>query len=320
MNASPRLFGILILWIYCCSGLAAESMQPPVDMTPVQVSQHAYYVPGGTGIATDNFGFVSNAAFVVTDSGVIVFDTLGTPALGGKLLAAIRSVSDAPIKRIYISHYHADHMYGNQAFADTGAEIVASDGAKRYLEGEVAQQRLTERRLSLSPWVNENTRIVPPDRYLQQEERFTLGGVTIRVVDVGSAHSEGDLALFVETDGVLFSGDIIFQDRIPFLGTTNSAEWLEVLEEMERADVAVIVPGHGKAAENPREIVSLTKNYLAYVRASMQQAVADWIPFDEAYEATDWGDFFEYPAFLEANRRNAYGIYLSLEQESLKSQ
>jgi hypothetical protein len=52
----------------------------------------------------------------------------------------------------------------------------------------------------------------------------------------------------------------------------------------------------------------------------MQQAVADWIPFDEAYEATDWGDFFEYPAFLEANRRNAYGIYLSLEQESLKSQ
>ncbi len=320
MIATSRLVGIFLLSINFCSALATDSVQVPLDMTPVRVSQHAYYVPGGTGVATDNFGFVSNAAFVVTDDGVIVFDTLGTPALGAKLLAVIRSVSDAPIKRIYISHYHADHMYGNQAFADTEAEIVASDGAKRYLEGEVAQQRLTERRLSLSPWVNENTRVVSPDRYLQQEERFTLGGVTIRVVDVGSAHSEGDLALYVETDGVLFSGDIIFQDRIPFLGTSSSAEWLDVLEEMERADVAVIVPGHGKAAENPREIVSLTKNYLVYVRASMQQAVADWIPFDEAYEATDWGDFIEYPAFLEANRRNAYGIYLSLEQESLKSQ
>ena len=320
MIAASRLVGMFLLSINFCSALATDSMQVPLDMTPVRVSQHAYYVPGGTGVATDNFGFVSNAAFVVTGSGVIVFDTLGTPALGVQLLAAIRSVSDAPIKRIYISHYHADHMYGNQAFADTGAEIVASDGAKRYLEGEVALQRLTERRQSLSPWINENTRIVAPDRYLQREERFMLGGVTIRVVDVGSAHSEGDLALFVETDGVLFSGDIIFQDRIPFLGTSNSAEWLDVLEEMERADVAVIVPGHGKAAENPREIVSLTKNYLAYVRAEMQQAVADWIPFDEAYEATDWGDFIEYPAFLEANRRNAYGIYLSLEQESLKSQ
>jgi glyoxylase-like metal-dependent hydrolase (beta-lactamase superfamily II) len=315
-----RLVGIFLLSCYSCVALATEDLLVPVDMTPIRVSQHAYYVPGGTGVATDNYGFISNAAFVVTADGVVVFDTLGTPSLGAQLLATIRSVSDAPIKRIYISHYHADHMYGNQAFAGTGAEIVASDGAKRYLEGEVAQQRLAERRLSLSPWVNENTLIVPPDRYLQQEERFTLGGVTIRVVDVGSAHSEGDLALFVETDGVLFSGDIIFQDRIPFLGTSNSAEWLAVLDEMERADVAVIVPGHGRAAENPGKIVSLTKNYLAYVRASMQQAVADWVPFDEAYEATDWGDFIEYPAFLEANRRNAYGIYLSLEQESLRSQ
>ena len=299
---------------------AGEDLLPPVDMRPVQVSQHAWYVQGATGIATDNHGFVSNAAFVVTAEGIVVFDTLGTPALGRKLLATIRSVSDAPIRRIYISHYHADHMYGNQAFGDSGASIVASDGAKTYLEGEVAQQRLQERRVSLSPWVDEDTRIVQPDRFVRNEERISLGGVDMRVVDVGSAHSEGDLVLFVETDGVLFSGDIIFADRIPFLGTSSSAEWLAILEEMESAEVAVVVPGHGGAADNPREIVSLTRNYLSFVRDSMRQAVEGWIPFDEAYEATDWGDFIEYPAFLEANRRNAYGIYLSLEQESLKSQ
>lgn len=299
--------------------LAAEDAALPFTMTPIKVSPHAYYVQGGTGIATDNFGFVSNSAFVVTDAGIIVFDTLGTPALGAKLLASIRTVSNAPIKKIYISHYHADHMFGNQAFDGTGAEIIAPDGAKRYLE-ETAERRLDERRVSLSPWVDENTRIVYPNRYLQGEERYTLGGVNIRVVNVGSAHSEGDLVLFVESDGVLFSGDIIFQDRIPFLGTSSSAEWLAVLNDMEKVDVATIVPGHGKAAENPREIVSLTKNYLSFVRESMRQAVEAWIPFDEAYEATDWGDFIEYPAFLEANRRNAYSIYLSLEQESLQSQ
>ncbi len=320
MTAWLRALGLAVLLVFSGSVGAAEDLLVPVEMTPTRVSQHAWYVPGGTGVATDNYGFISNAAFVVTAAGVVVFDTLGTPALGVKLLAAIRSVTEAPIKRIYISHYHADHMYGNQAFSGSGAEIITSDGAKRYLEGEVAQQRLDERRVSLSPWVDENTRIVHPDRYLQGEERFMLGGVSIRVVDVGSAHSEGDLVLFVENDGVLFSGDIIFQDRIPFLGTSSSAEWLKVLNEMEQAEVAVIVPGHGKAAESPREIVSLTKNYLSFVRASMQQAVEDWIPFDEAYEATDWGDFYDYPAFLEANRRNAYGIYLSLEQESLKSQ
>ncbi|MDH3387045.1 MAG: MBL fold metallo-hydrolase [Gammaproteobacteria bacterium] len=320
MGPLPRILVVIILPLVGFGAVASEYPSVPVEMAPVQVSNHAWYVPGGTGVATDNYGFVSNSAFVVSSAGVIVFDTLGTPALGAKLLAAIREVTDAPIRRIYISHYHADHMYGSQAFDGIGAEIITSDGAKRYLEGEVAQRRLAERRVSLEPWVNDDTRIVYPDRYLKGEERFEFGDLSIRVVDVGSAHSEGDLVLFVEDDGVLFSGDIIFEGRIPFLGTSSSAAWLDVLDEMEQADVGVIVPGHGRAAENPREIVSLTRNYLAFVRASMRQAVDNWIPFDEAYEATDWGDFIEYPAFTEANRRNAYGIYLSLEQESLKSQ
>jgi len=320
MSKSVSFVAVLLTLLVAPTASAAEYLSLPVDMTPIQLSPHAYYVQGGTGVATDNYGFVSNSAFVVTSEGVIVFDSLGTPALGAQLLKAIRSVTAAPIKTIYISHYHADHMYGTQAFSETGAEIVTSDGAKRYLEGEVAEQRLLERRISLSPWVDGDTRIVEPDRYLQGEERFTLGGVDIRVVDVGSAHSEGDLILYVENDGVLFSGDIIFEGRIPFLGTSSSADWLAVLSEMEQADVRAIVPGHGKSAKNPQQIVSLTKNYLSFVRDSMKQAVDDWVPFDQAYEEVDWGDFIEYPAFLEANRRNAYGIYLSLEQESMQSQ
>ena len=298
----------------------APAAQPPVDMTPVKVSAHAYYVPGGTGVAPDNFGFVSNSAFVVTDEGIVVFDTLGTPALGEGLLRAIRTVSQAPIRRIYISHYHADHMYGTQAFDGSGAEVIAPEGAARYLEGEVAEQRLRERRVSLAPWVDADTRIVLPDRYLSGEERFSLGGVDLRVVNVGSAHSEGDLVLFVETDAVLFSGDIIFENRIPFLGNANSDHWLDVLGQMQQAQVRAIIPGHGRAADKPQEIVALTRDYLSFVRAAMARAVSDWVPFDEAYQATDWSDFIDYPAFLEANRRNAYSIYLSLEREALESQ
>jgi glyoxylase-like metal-dependent hydrolase (beta-lactamase superfamily II) len=320
MRPLPGLLVLLPVLLVGKAAAADDYPAVPVDMTPIHLSPHAYYVQGGTGIATDNYGFVSNAAFVVTSEGLIVFDTLGTPALGHQLLQAIRSVSTAPIKTIYISHYHADHMYGTQAFAGSGAEIVASDGAKRYLEGETAQQRLQERRLSLSPWVDDKSRVVQPDRFLQGEERINLGGINIRVVDVGSAHSEGDLILYVENDGVLFSGDIIFEDRIPFLGTSSSAAWLDLLEQMQHSDVRAIVPGHGKASGQPREIVSLTRNYLAFVRATMKQAVDDWVPFDEAYNATDWGDFIDYPAFAEANRRNAYGIFLSLEQESLQAQ
>lgn len=313
------LFVMVLMYTFASPPvLLAAGPAPDVDMRAVQVSEHVYYVVGAPGIATDNAGFVSNAAFVVTSDGVVVFDTLGTPALGRMLVERIRAITDRPIRRVYVSHYHADHMYGAQVFEEMGAEIIASQGALRYLEGNTAAQRLAERRASLAPWVDDETRIVEPHRVLDGEESLELGGVRMRAVNLGSAHSEGDLILLVESDRVLLSGDIIFEGRIPFLGSANSGEWLEILEDLVQLDVAAIIPGHGRAARDPASLVSLTRDYLAYVRDKMGEAVDDWVSFDEAYEQTDWSEFIEYPAFFEANRRNAYGVYLSLEREKLE--
>ncbi|MDE0097336.1 MAG: MBL fold metallo-hydrolase [Gammaproteobacteria bacterium] len=287
-------------------------------MEPTRISEHVYFVEGAAGIATFNAGFTSNAAFVVTGNGVVVFDALGTPALGAKLLDTIRSVTDEPVRLLYISHYHADHMYGAQVFDEMDVEIIAPDGAVLYLSGETWWTRLVERRTSLSPWIGEDTRLALPDRYLEEVETFNMGDVDFRAVNLGSAHSEGDLALFVETDRVLLSGDVIFRGRIPLLGSANSGAWLDILDDLSRSGVTAIVPGHGSPGENPEETIEFTREYLIFVRDAMRDAVENWIPFDEAYEAVDWSDYYEYPAFREANRRNAYSVYLSLEQESLK--
>jgi glyoxylase-like metal-dependent hydrolase (beta-lactamase superfamily II) len=289
-----------------------------VPMPLHQVSPSVYYVQGAAGVATDNAGFVSNAGFVVTGEGVVVFDALGTPALGERLLETIRSVTDRPVKYVVLSHFHADHAYGLQVFADLGAEILASPGARDYLSADIAGERLAERRQSLAPWVNAQTRLVIPDLFIDGDHRFTLGQHEFVVSNLGAAHSEGDMTLYVEPDNVLFSGDIIFEGRIPFLGSANTRNWLATLRRMQETKVAALIPGHGPAREDPREMLALTTRYLAYVREQMGRAVEDWVPFDEAYEQTDWDQFMEYPAFLEANRRNAYAVYLSLEAEALQ--
>ncbi len=314
------IFTVVVVHTTAPSTLGAQPSYAdvPVDMQARQVSEHVYYVQGVARIATDNAGFVSNAAFIVTDEGVVVFDTLGTPPLGYMLLKVIEGITDQPVVRVYNSHYHADHMYGNQVFADIGVEIVAPEGAATYLEGDTARQRLEERRTSLAQWVTADTRIIVPDRYLLGEETFTLGGVTMRAVNAGSAHSDGDLILLVETDSVLLSGDMIFEGRIPFLGSENSGTWLEILDSLSQMEVAAVVPGHGNAAENPGQIVDLTRRYLAFVRTVMLEAVDNWVAFDEAYDSTDWSEFEGLPTFEDANRRNAYGVYLSIEQESLE--
>mgnify|MGYP001554319781 FL=1 len=100
--------------VYLIAGpLWASSGYPPigVEMPVERVSAHAYYVRGMPGSATDNEGFVSNAGFVVTKEGVVVFDSLGTPSLAWALRQKIREITDQPVVKVVVSHYHADHVY-----------------------------------------------------------------------------------------------------------------------------------------------------------------------------------------------------------------
>lgn len=305
--------------LFAVSAAFAESVYPPatVEMNLIRVSKHVYYVQGIPGVATDNQGFISNAGVIVTGQGVVVFDALGTPSLGNLLLEKIRAITDKPVVRVITSHYHADHVYGLQVFEEQGAEIWAPAGAETYLASENAQERLEERRFSLDPWVNETSRLVAPDHYLEEQESFRLGSVRFTLTPVGAAHSDGDLTLYIEPDRVLFSGDVIFEGRVPFLGDANSRHWLEVLERMESQQLAALVPGHGAAADDPDRAVSQTRRYLSFLREKMGASAADLVPFDEAYQTVDWSGFTDLPAFAEANRRNAYQVYLSMEAESL---
>lgn len=309
---------LLSLPLIAASDVKPQYAEATVNMVLKQVSEHVYYVEGVPGIATDNQGFISNAGFVVTGDGVVVFDALGTPSLANKLLKLIREVTDEPIKKVITSHYHADHIYGLQVFEDLGAEIIAPAGVSRYLKSDGAKERLEERQFSLDPWVNENTRLVIPDRLINEGLRFKLGKVDFTVSYIGAAHSDADQTMFVEPDKVLFSGDIIFEGRIPFVGNGDTGEWLETLRHMETDGLKVLIPGHGPASTSPGETIALTRRYLEYMREKMGAAVDEFQQFAEVYEETDWSEFSDLPAFADGNRINAYQVYLSMEAEMLK--
>jgi len=317
VNMKPLLLSGLLLW---ATDLTASEKYPPVSvvMPLKQVSDHAYYGLGAAGIATDNEGFISNAGFVVTDEGVVVFDGLGSPSLAWALRQRISAITDRPVVKVVVSHYHADHIYGLQVFEDLGAEISAPEGAHKYLQSEAAKERLEERRFSLEPWVNDDTRLVLPDVVITESSRFKMGDVTFTINYMGKAHSDGDLSMLVEPDRVLFSGDIIFEGRIPFVGSADTKSWLETLTRLETGGLTALIPGHGAASTNPKQTIALTRAYLAHLRDVMGAAVEEFIPFDEAYATADWSRFEQLPAFEAGNRINAYQVYLSLEAELLE--
>jgi len=309
----------LIFLLFSVQATAAPYPPVSVQVRAEQVAEHSYTIPGLAGAASvENEGFMSNAGFVVTKAGVVVFDTLGSPSLAWEMLQRIREVTTVPIKRVIVSHYHADHYYGIQVFKDAGAEIWAHEDGKNVVGSEDWKLRLEQRKELLGRWINDKTQRFPtPDLWLSGATDFELGGMHFRIRHVGPAHSPEDLVMFVEEDGVLFAGDLIFKGRVPFIGDADSGLWLNALDKLIALQPKVLVPGHGGASVDPIGDLTLTRDYLKYVREQMGRAVENLVPFDEAYARTDWSKYEKMPAFIEAHRRNAYNTYLLMERESL---
>jgi glyoxylase-like metal-dependent hydrolase (beta-lactamase superfamily II) len=116
---------------------------------------------------------------------------------------------------------------------------------------------------------------------------------------------------------VLFAGDLFFSGRIPFVGNADSKAWLAAMDQMLQVQPRVVIPGHGAASDHPQESMQLTRDYLTYLRQVMGRAADDMTNFDQAYQQVDWSRFAKYPSFEQANRLNAYGTYLLMEQETL---
>ena len=257
----------------------------------------------------------------------VVFDALGTPSLGWALLQEIRKVTDKKIRYVVLSHYHADHIYGLQAFRDhSDAVIVAQERSGEYKDNEEtadekANQRLEQRRGALFPWVDASTRVVPPDVTFSEGMTIALGDRRLTLLYAGPAHSSSDIMMMVEPDGVLFAGDIVQNGRIPFMNSddVSTTQWLRALDEVAKLDPKFIIPGHGRTSTQAKEAIAFTRDYIRYLRDRMTAAVQNWTDFDVAYEKADWSKYRDMPAFASNNRGNAYRIYLELGQSQFKA-
>jgi glyoxylase-like metal-dependent hydrolase (beta-lactamase superfamily II) len=299
----------------------AEFEPVTVPMPLRKVSPHVYHVLGQSGmVSTANQGFNSNAGFVVTRDGVVLFDALGTPALGRRLAQAIATVTPQPVRRIVVSHYHADHFYGLQAFVKPGGapvQVWADELVRGYLASDAPVARLAERQQSLFPWVNEKTRLVAPDTFVSGDTVFRLGGLTFHVLRAGPAHTPEDIMLFVEEDGVLFVGDLMFTGRIPFVADADVSAWIQAIDRVLALKPRFVVGGHGPASDNAAADLQMTRDYLVYLREQIAAAFEEGLDFEAAYQRIDWSRYAALPAFSVANRRNAYQTYLNVEKEAL---
>ncbi|MGD8782911.1 MAG: MBL fold metallo-hydrolase [Thioalkalispiraceae bacterium] len=322
----------VLLFTLCFSlpSVADERVKTPYGESTIEFNLQkvpdapVYYIKGMSGVpGAENEGLTANAGFVVTQKGVVVYDSLGTPVLGYRLLQAIRKVTDKKVKLVVIGHYHADHAYGLQAFREhTDAAIWAQRDASLYYDSPGASQRLAQRREALFPWVDETTYLVKPDKTFIDKTEFDMGDTMIQLIHAGPAHAPDDTIMIVKKYGVLFSGDLIFSGRLPFLGgeEVNTKNWLSALEYLQqmKPEPRFVIPGHGSADSNPTAAIRFTKNYIEFLREELGKAVENLTQFQEAYSQIDWSQYQDVPTFNAANKGNAYQVFLEMESEQFQ--
>jgi cyclase len=210
-----------------------------------------------------------NAGFVIGDDGVAVIDTFQDPRPAKALLSQIRKITPLPIRFVVNTHYHLDHVNGNDVFAAAGATIVAHRNVRAWMRTEnikmldppvTAEKKARVAALSLPTVVHDSHM----DLYLGSRR------INVRYYP---GHTGGDSVVSVPDAHVVFCGDMLWKQHVPNLIDASTGAWVESLDRMQKDyGPATWVPGHGDVANG--QDVTIFRNYLADLRAGVKREKA----------------------------------------------
>ena len=238
--------------------------QPPPGPAPIikqdvakKVAQHTFV------ILDDNVGMVPNVGLVVGEGATLIVDTGLGERNGAIVLGEARKLGDNTKFYLTATHFHPEHDLGATAFPDD-AEMVR--WRTQQTEADEQGQQMIDRFAGFSAVNAEllaGARFRAVDTLFDDEVRLDLGGVHVRVKGVGPNHTRGDTVMFVEEDGVLFTGDVVmgvFPSASAQAGEVD--KWIANMNEFEALRPTVVVPAHGRLGD-----VGFIRRYRDYLTA-----------------------------------------------------
>ncbi len=308
MNIKKSWIALLVL-----AGNAGAALAVEIDFRPVADGVYAHV--GDKGARTvENEGLNANIGLVVTPTGAVLIDSGATFLSARQLHEAVQRVTAQPIRWI-INTGGQDHRWlGNHYFQTQGAEVIAHQNARPDMEQrgqdhlQALQAVLREKAAGTQPSL--------PTRWLTgPDEAIALGGVRFEFKHRGGGHTPGDTVVWLPDRSVLFSGDIVYVDRmLGVIPVSHTGRWLETFGVIESLKPRWIVPGHGDVT-NLATAQADTRDYLQALRRHMRQAVEAGTDISAAVKTFDATPFRRLLNAAELMPGNASRTYLELERE-----
>ncbi len=177
--------------------------------------------------------FTTVSLVVITKEGVLVVDGQGTVPESQQLIDQIKKVTSQPIKYVVVGSDHGDHTGGNAALTTAYPEAV-------FVSTAFSKEALAK-----------SKNVAVPTRLVKDRETIKLGGTEIQVLNLGRAHTGGDLVVYLPASKVLFMSEVYLRGLFPAMRSAYPSEWLATIDKALAMDVSLFIPGHGFTDDGP---------------------------------------------------------------------
>jgi glyoxylase-like metal-dependent hydrolase (beta-lactamase superfamily II) len=299
-----------------CAALAwAAQTAQAVEVRFQRVAEGVYAHVGDTGPrSTENEGLNANIGLVVTAAGAVLIDSGATYQSARQIHDAIKAVTTQPVKWV-INTGGQDHRWlGNGYFAAQGAEVIAHADAKADMMNR-GNDHLQGLKAALGAKADGTLPNLPTRWLVGDDERLQLGGVVFEFKHRGGAHTPGDTLVWLPQKDVLFTGDVVYVDRmLGVLPVSQTRRWLATFAVIEQLQPKRLVPGHGSVT-NVATAQADSQAYLLALRAHMKKAVDDGLDVSDAVRSFNTAPYLRLLNAAELMPGNASRTYLEIERE-----
>ena len=261
-------------------------------------------------LAEGVYGFIgkegaTNSGFVVTNEGIVVIDTQGPKELALLLKKKIHEITDKPVVYVINTHFHGDHTFGNQYFKEA-KEIISHENTNKNLIEKDKQHRE-----QFKKFFGENSlesfELTLPTKTIKDTLTLRVGNKTMEIAYLGKGHTDGDIIVYLPIERVLFGGDLLYNNRLPWLGDAYTGDWIETLNKLKHFDAGVYVPGHGDIG-NIAMLQDL-QQYLTDLRAEVKKYIEKGKTLDEMKKEISlpkYKNHIKYKEWLQINAERVY--------------